>query len=144
MAEFDAYLAQQAMTYPAFAGRTVNYLDVYPAGISSYSREHVINSLMYEVGFAPIERSALPAGQGSVDVSVERLADYDADVLLVYPFGQTAEQLRRAVPTLETLDSARNGRLFVLGDLALSNSSVLSIPYALDTLLPEIDRALGA
>jgi len=48
------------------------------------------------------------------------------------------------VPTLETLGSARNGRLFVLEDLALSNSSVLSIPYALDTLLPEIDRALTA
>ena len=65
VAELDAYLAGQAAAYPAFAGRKVNYLDVSPGGITSYSREHVINSLMYEVGFAPIERSALPAGQGS-------------------------------------------------------------------------------
>lgn len=138
----DDYLARQSTEHPSFAGHTVNYLDMHPGGISSYSREHIINSVMYEVGLEPIERSALPAGEAFVDVSAERLADYDADVLLVYPFDRTEDQLRDEVPTLAALDSVRNDRLFVLEDLALSNSSVLSIPYALDTLLPGIERAL--
>ncbi len=142
VAELDAFLAQQAVAYPSFAVRTVNYLDIYPGGILSYSRDFVINRTLYAVGFDPIERSAFAPGEESVEVSAERLADYDADVLIVYPFERTEQQLREAIPTFASLDAVRGGRLFLLEDFALSNSSVLSIPYALNALLPKIDGAL--
>lgn len=73
----------------------------------SYSRDHVINSLMYAVGFEPIELAA--RGSAEVMVSAERLADYDADVLLVYPYGRTEDELRQEVPTLAGLESVRGG-----------------------------------
>lgn len=141
--ELHTYLADQAAAHPAFDGRTANYLDVYPGGITSYSREHVVNEILYAVGFDPIGPSDLPEGQSSVDVSAERLVDYDADVVLAYPFGRTLDELIAETPTLASLASVASSRFFVLSDLALSNSSVLSIPYALDRLLPEIDAALA-
>lgn len=142
LAELDSYYDEQAATYPSFAGHTVNYLDIYPGGISSYSRDHVVNAVMYEVGFDPIAPSDLPDGESSVEVSSERLAEFDADIVLAYPFGRSIEEIAVEIPTMTTLDSYANGRFFVLADLALSNSSVLSIPYALDNLLPQIDAAL--
>lgn len=144
IADLHGYLAGQAAAYPAFSGRTANYLDIYPGGITSYSREHVVNEILYEVGFDPIDLSELPEGEANVSVSAERLAEYDADVVLAYPFQRTLGELVAETPTLASLDSYVNGRFFVLDDLALSNSSVFSIPYALDRLLPEIDAALGS
>lgn len=142
VAGLDEYLADQAVEHPSFGGRTANYLDIYPGGISSYSRDHNINAVLYDVGFDPIDLSDLPDGESSIEVSAERLAEFDADVVLAYPFERTLDELVAETPTLASLDSFVGGRFFVLEDLALSNSSVLSIPYALDRLLPEIAAAL--
>lgn len=143
LAELDAYLAEQAAVHPEFAGKTANYLDIYPGGIASYSQNHIVNELLYAVGFSPIPAvQEMPEGTSSVTVSSELLDQYDADVLLIYPYGRTLEQLIAEQPTLGALDSVQSGQAFVLDDLAFSTASVLSIPYALDELLPRVSTAL--
>ena len=141
--DFDAYLAAQAEQYPAFADTTINYLDVFPGGVWSYAEDYIILATLYDVGFKPIPATeTVPAGESYVEVSSELLANYDADVLIVYPYDQTVEQIETENPTFAALQSVVEDRLFLLDDLALANASVLSIPYALDRLLPEIDAAL--
>lgn len=140
LAELGSYLARQKSAHPSFAGKTVNYLDISPGQITSYSRAHPINATMYELGFQPIPRA--PDKQ-FVSVSAELLEDYDADVVLAFLFGSSLDEASKRVTTLRTLESVRNDRFFVLKDLAFSNSSVLSIPYALDRLLPDIERSLS-
>lgn len=144
VAGLDDYLAEQAAAHPSFAGRTANYLDIYTGGVTSYSQEHIVNRILYSVGFEPIPGSELPAGEGFVGVSAENLSEYDADIVLAFPFGRTLDELVAETPTIATLNSYVNGGFFVLDDLALSNSSVLSIPYAMDRLLPKFDAALTA
>jgi len=145
LAELDAYYARQRAAYPQFAGLTANYFDIFGADIYSYSDAHIVNRILYATGFSPIENATnLPAGAGSVIVSAEQVGAYDADVALVYPFGQTEEEMIATIPTLANWSSVRGGTFYVLEDLALSNSSVFSIPYALDRLLPQIAAALDA
>jgi iron complex transport system substrate-binding protein len=144
LADLDAYLAAQKAAHPEFAGKTVNYLDIYPGGISSYSDDHIVNGMLYATGFSPIAGALdIPAGQSSISVSAELLADYDADIVLIYPFGRTLDELIAETPTLGKLSSVEHGRAFVLQDLAFSNASVVSIPYALDNLLPRFSAALA-
>lgn len=144
IADLDAYLASQKAAHPEFAGRTVNYLDIYPGGISSYSDDHIVNGMLYATGFSPIAGALdVPADQSSVSVSAELLANYDADIVLIYPFGRTLDELIAETPTLGTLPLVEDRRAFVLQDLAFSNASVVSIPYALDNLLPQFSAALA-
>ncbi|MCR6671823.1 iron-siderophore ABC transporter substrate-binding protein [Devosia ginsengisoli] len=144
IADLDAYLATQKAAHPEFAGRTVNYLDIYPGGISSYSANHIVNGMLYATGFSPIAGALdVPAGQSSISVSAELLASYDADIVLIYPFGRSLDELIAETPTLATLPSVEDGRAFVLQDLAFSSASVVSIPYALDNLLPRFSAALA-
>lgn len=144
LADLDAYLAQKRAEHPEFAGKTANYLDIYPGGIASYSDDHIVNGALYALGFVPTAQSvSVPNDQSSEMVSPELLPDYDADIVLVYPFDRNLEQLVAETPTLSALPSVEDGRLFLLDDLAFSAASVLSIPYALDRLVPQFSAALA-
>lgn len=143
LAGIDRYLADQKAAHPEFGGKTATYLDIYPGGISSYSAAHIVNGMLYGVGFSPnAAASAVPADQSSVNVSPELLPDYDADIVVIYPFGRSLAELEAETPTLGALTSVAAGRAFILDNLAFSTASVLSIPYALDKLLPQFSAAL--
>jgi iron complex transport system substrate-binding protein len=145
LADLDGYLTDKAAEYPAFAGKTVNYFDISGTDIYSYRADTLANELLYRVGFQPIPAAeSIPADKQMVQVSAENLAGYDADVVVAYPFGgESLADLERAIPTLAALGAVVNGRFFILGDLAYSNASVLSIPYALNELLPKINDSLS-
>ncbi|HEY9314668.1 iron-siderophore ABC transporter substrate-binding protein [Williamsia sp.] len=142
LAGMDAYLAEQKAAYPAFAGKTANYLDIYDGGMMAYGSRHIVNGLLYSVGFEPIPAIATVDELG-IKISPETLGNYDADVVVSYTWNATLEDLKAKIPTFASLGSVTNGQFFVLQDLAFSNSSVLSIQYALDNLLPQINQTLA-
>lgn len=144
LADYHAYLAGVAAEHPEFAGKTFTYLDIYSGTVANYAQDHIVNSVMYEIGFEPSAGTlAIPAGEAHQEVSTERLPEHDADIVFAYPFGSTLEELKTAIPTLAAMDSVNEGRFFLLEDLAFSNSSLLSVPYALERLLPRITDALA-
>lgn len=144
LADLDAYLAAQNAAHPEFAGRTANYLDVHSSGIYQYADDHIVNGALYALGFSPIQGALdVPEDQTFTIVSAELLPDYDADIVLAYSFGRTLDELIAEVPTLATLPSVAEGRFLLLDNLAFSNASVLSIPYAFDRLIPQFSVALA-
>lgn len=144
LAGLDAYYAEQKAAHPQFTGHTATYLDIYPGGITAYSEEQSINRILTNIGFTATEAAlALPDDQPSTEVSAELVSDYDADIVVIYPFGRTLEQIVEEQPIVGQLDSVAGGRAFILEDLAFSTASVLSIPYALDALVPLFDAALA-
>ncbi|UYN98147.1 MAG: ABC transporter substrate-binding protein [Devosia sp.] len=144
LAELDAYLAAQKAAHPEFAGKTGNYLDIYSGGISSYAESHIVNGALYAIGLEPVPGTdSIPSGQSSISVSAELVGDYVGDVTLIYPFGRTLDELIAETPTLGLVPQAETGGLMVLDNLAFSNASVLSIPYALDRLIPVFSTVLG-
>lgn len=144
LAELDAYLAETRANHPEFAGHSANYLDIYPGGIASYADDHIVNDVLYSIGFSPIAASqAMAEGESMVEVSAELLPQYLGDINLIFPYGRTLDELVAETPTLGTSAQARTGGLIILENLAFSNASVISIPYALDALLPKFGAALS-
>lgn len=144
-AELDEYLAMQNADYPVFEGKTLSYLDIYQHTIFAYPADNIVTNILLSAGFEASQAIAsLPEGASYLDVSEERLLAFDADVLVVYAYGRSLEQLADELPTFARLESVRDGRVFLIDDMALATSSPLSIPYALDRLLPRIAEALEA
>ena len=143
IAQLDAYLAEQKAAHPEFAGHTANYLDVHSGGLTYYAQTQFINQTLYRLGFSPVQAVLdLPADETYATTSDEQAMLADADILVIYPFGSTREEMLAAHPTLPSLGAFQNGGAIILPDLAFSQASVISIPYALDTLLPEFTAAL--
>ena len=142
--EMNGYFAAHKAAHPEFAEHTATYLDIYPEGISAYNEQQFVNRMLTEIGFSATGASlAIPDGETSIAVSAELVTDYDADIVLIYPFGRTLEEMIADQPIVGQLSSIAEGRAFVLEDLAFSTASVLSIPYALDSLVPKMSTALS-
>lgn len=145
VAELDTYLAGVRADNPQFQDHTANYLDVHQGGLTYYAQTQFINKTLYELGFSPVQAVLdMPDDSTSVTVSNEQAFLADADILLIYPFGQTRQEMLQANPTLDSLSAFRDGGEIILPDLAFSQASVLSIPYALDSLVPAFQNALAA
>lgn len=144
-AEFDAFLAAQAARYPVFAGKTLTYLDIYQQTIFVYPTDSIVTNILLSAGFtASPGIASLPEGVTHLDLSEERLAAYDADVLVVYAYGRSLAEIEAQLPTFGRLDAVRDRKVFLIEDMALATNSPLSIPYGLDELLPRIAEALEA
>jgi iron complex transport system substrate-binding protein len=144
LADTAAYLAAQKAAHPEFAGKTANYLDVHNGGLTIYSEAQFINKTLYDLGFSPIQAVLdLPDDATYLTGSDEQAAEFDADILVIYPFGLSREDMLAAHRTLENLPSFQNGGAIILDDLGFSTASVLSIPYAVDKLVPQFAAALS-
>lgn len=103
--------------------------------------------LLTDLGFTiPDKIAELTGDKEATDISRERLDLLDAEVLL--PQADSPQALRdtmRNDPLYRRLAVARQGRdLLVTGDLegALSFSTVLSLPFAIDGLVPRLTAAI--
>lgn len=138
------YLAAQKAAHPEFAGHTANYVDVHDGGLTFYSRSQFINATLYDLGFSPVKAVLdMEEDDSYVTTSDEQAELVDADIMLIYPFGKTLPAMLESHPTLQTLDAFKRKRALILPDLAFSQASVLSIPYALGRLVPQFAAALG-
>src|SRR5690606_21319322 len=118
---------------------------IYQHTIFAYPADHIVTNILLSAGFEASQAIAsLPEGAPHLDVSEETLLAFDADVPVVYASGRSLEQLADELPTCAGLESGRDRRVFLIDDMALATSSPLSIPYALDRLLPRIAEALEA
>ena len=142
VSDTEAYLQRVAGENPAFAGRTLTYLDLVGGEAYVGGRETTVVTTMRELGFTDTPFvAALPPEDVQTALSAELLPQIDADVLLVYPIDSTGEEAWGTVPGLAGLAAVRDGRAHVLPDLALSAPSVLSIPHGVDRLLPFLRAA---
>lgn len=144
----EARFAETREKYPEFEGKTAvvgEFFDTFFARSASDPRTRFLTSL----GFVLPEEIANLRGANSdgANVSEERLELFDRDLLLwnigFYP--QLEEELE-GNELYQSLDVAREGRDIFLSDEVLSGaltwSSVLSIPYALENLAPMLAAAV--
>lgn len=144
VADTEAYLQRTAAGNPAFAGKTVTYLDVVSGESYVGGREATVVATMRELGFVNTPYvEEMPASQTQSAVSAELLPRIDADVLLVYGFGSSREEVLAGNVGLANLNAVKNGHAYFLPDLALSSPSVLSIPHGVDAMLPFLRTATG-
>ncbi|GAA1100336.1 MULTISPECIES: ABC transporter substrate-binding protein [Pseudonocardia] len=132
-AEFDEAKA----AHPDFAGTNLK-MDFFIEGVP------------YDMGTDDL-RAQIFAGLGftvrpdSQTLSLERQGDLDSDVLVVLGRSRAESE---ADPVFRAIPAVQQGRVAYLGPFetefaaALGYSSPLSLPYAIDTVAPQLDAAL--
>jgi iron complex transport system substrate-binding protein len=144
----DAVVAKAAAAHPELAGRTVSVLLGSGDQLGVYTVGDARMQVLTALGLRPSPYVAgLDAAKFYVALSPELVGNTDADVVLLL----THDGLRRAdalarYPLLAGLPATARGRLSVVEDydvaLALSNASVLSVPFAVERLVPLLTAGL--
>ncbi|MFE3291222.1 iron-siderophore ABC transporter substrate-binding protein [Rhodococcus sp. NPDC059234] len=142
-------LAQTSAAHPEFAGKTLTVvnLDTAAGEANVYLPTDPRVQVLTELGFvnAPgVEVLAAdnPDGNFFKSISLENLRDIDADVVVGFVSGTTGPT---SDPALAQLAAFGRGSAVVLSDeqvvSGLSSVSVLSIPWVLDKIVPQLSEA---
>lgn len=157
--ETRADLQATAEEYPEVVGATFIWGWVEPTDLSNIGVYTTVDNrpaILEELGMEP----APIVAEGGEDafffnVSAERAGELEAEVFLAYgtyddveaKTGTTGVEQLLASPLLQAVPPIANGNYVISLEpndtLGLSFPSVLGIPHALDTFIPEVAAALG-
>ncbi len=138
-------LADIAAAHPEWASMTAALGGFTDGAPWAYSMHDVRAKFLYEMGFtqtAAMEELA-DASTFWLELSPEQLEVIDADVLVYYTMDEQVGAVLDE-PNRQFLKASQTGNEVFLGDLAiaaLSRVSLLSIPVALDALVPMLEAA---
>ena len=139
---------QAAADHPEFEGKTVSV--VWPNEDGSWFAWSTTDprvQLMESLGLVQSpEIAALGTDAFFHTVSAENTAQIDADVIVVLDVGGVKSTVE-ANPVFNSLDAVKNGQVVWVTDPnvigALSYGSVLSLPYAIDAIVPALAETIG-
>ncbi len=147
VADVEAQFAAIREQHPEFKGKSIVVAsssgeDQYDFNASEDVRSRIFTQLGFEV---PAELDEIAGEDYYANISGERLDLLDRDILVrqLNPGDSRADIEER--PLVQKLDAIRENRtIFVEGDLydALGFSTVLSIPYLLEELVPQLAAAI--
>jgi iron complex transport system substrate-binding protein len=150
VAQTEAAFAQARSANPDFAGRTVTVSTVAGGRYHTYVRLDERVRFMEALNFTnskTIERTepeTYDPHRYFTYVGRDQPDWLDADLTLVFGTGDGAAL--RNDPALNSIPSARAGRLLIIDDADLADAvaagTVLSIPYALERIVPQIRDTL--
>ncbi|MFY0664999.1 MAG: iron-siderophore ABC transporter substrate-binding protein [Natronospirillum sp.] len=139
-------LANVAQANPDWDGRTAVVATAWNGELGAYTSADVRPQLLDGLGFTTPEAvdGSVESNAFHVSFSMEDIDLLDADVLL---WVSTSDDFREldAVPARRFLAAHREGREVLIGNLlssAFSHASLLSLPYAIDRLVPALEAAL--
>ena len=147
IAGIDGRFARARAEHPGFAKLTMVVADTFEAGkFSAFTTTDPKMIFMTELGFRPFEPvKALSKPENNVvEVTSERFDLFDADRLVWLNSDVGAESRVRADPVYGKLKvSAEKRDLFITYEnppvgAAISFNTVLSIPYAIEQLVPKL------
>ncbi|MFZ3392158.1 iron-siderophore ABC transporter substrate-binding protein [Rhodococcus sp. BL-253-APC-6A1W] len=148
VADIDEQFATAAAEHPEFAGKTVTVAAYTSDGWGAYVSGDARVQFLQDLGF--VNNPAVEAVETDsffIPVSEENLGMLDADLLVVLPiFVETSEVTDN--PLFQQLPAVRDGRFLVLdsgSDIAnaISLNSALSIPFALEQLVPLLSERVS-
>ena len=147
VAGIEGDLAAIAGAHPSWEGQTVSVAYRWNDAPGAYTSQDVRPQLLSQLGFVPpAEIDALVTGnEFAVTFSPEDLSPIDTDLLIWLPpeGGDISPILD--LPARRFLTASEEGReVFLDEELsgAFSHASLLSIPYAVERLVPMIEAAL--
>lgn len=150
VADLEAQIAAAAEANPDFAGKTVAVAYNFGANFGFYTDQDPRGRFFTQLGFVVPEELVEFAGEFFyADVSAERLDLLDQDLLAFVgvQFNAGGQEAIESDPIFSLLPVVREGRVIYISkelDDALQFNTVLSIPYFLDGIVPEIQAALGS
>lgn len=152
IADTEALLADSAAAHPEFAGKTAAIAS--PAGEDSFffsGPQHERQRFLTSLGFTLPQELVDTAGEAFYgSISKEQIGLLDTDILIWTVTPEEAEAIK-SDPLYQTLAVAQEGRDIFLDSSgvtdmtapALVYSSVLSLPFAVESLVPQLAERLA-
>ncbi|MFC4784523.1 iron-siderophore ABC transporter substrate-binding protein [Nocardioides sp. MAHUQ-72] len=137
--------------YPQLEGASLVFAYLTTTDLSTvgiYAPQDPRVSMMNDFGLvnAPVVDTAVGKGQFYGNVSAERAADLESDVLLTYAEGADDLETYADDPLLGRIPAIARGHAYAEVDkqvgLAVTNPSPLSIPYVIEHFLPHVADAV--
>lgn len=135
-----------AEAHPEWEGLTATVANAFSGSPSAYTSADIRPQLLSRMGFETpqaIDDAATSANAFAVTLGEEALPILDADLLIWLSTDGDFSAID-ALVTRRFLEAAEGGHEVMAGELtsgALSHASLLSLPYALDQLVPAIEAA---
>lgn len=151
IAGIGSLVAKVAAEHPEFKGKTIAVGSFGPQNyiyMPGDPRVQLLNEMGFEnsPGVEALEKTNTKK-EFALTVSKEKVAEADADVLVAYVDGITAKKFL-ADPVYASLGSVKRGSAYALEDQqvisGMSAVSVLSVPWALDKIIPNLSKAAKA
>ncbi|BFU45162.1 iron-siderophore ABC transporter substrate-binding protein [Krasilnikovia sp. MM14-A1004] len=148
IADVDTKFAAARTAHPGWAGRTVAIAEIYEAGkFSAFHPNDPKMIFMKELGFTASPAYSRAVGSQNVaDIGYERFDVLEGDRLIWFVTGDGTREQLAANTTYQQLGVAREHRDLYLDyenppvATAMSFNTVLSIPYALDRIQPQLGQ----
>lgn len=142
VSDVDARFAKVRAEHPEFAGQKAVVLTPYE-GIFIYGPDDPRGRLLSQLGFTfPAELTTVVQSGFGASISVENAARIDLDRLI---WLTSRDGVDKAVPTYKGLKVAQENRALYIAEnnddpfyVATSFVTVLSLPYLLDKLVPQL------
>lgn len=149
LTDFDQYFIDNAERHPQFEGKTVTFGMYSESGMVVFCPIDPRVELLERLGFrsSPGVLTACATGDSSVAVASEEVDTLDADAIVLVDADGTVLDRALAFEPFARLSAVSEGRVVrqVGMDYAMATSAptVLSIPYAFDTFIDQLDDAVA-
>ncbi|WP_435705002.1 iron-siderophore ABC transporter substrate-binding protein [Yoonia sp.] len=148
IAALDERISNIAAAHPDWANHDFAIATYWDGSVGVYTTNDGTSVLINRLGleFAQGVRSISTDGEFYTNISSERLADLDTDVLFWYADPAPMAQII-SLPLYPLLDAPKEGREIILSTESMLNgqlsyASLLSLSGALDALVPAIEAAI--
>lgn len=151
VAKVEADFAAARTAHPEFAGKTGIVASTWGFADGNYYAYHSQdprNRFMTSLGFTvPGEVDKLAGKEYGATISLERLDIVDVDALVWITIGEKDVQQQKSAPLYSKTKAAKEGRDIFLLETdpvydALNFNTVLSLPFALEKMLPRLSAAV--
>ena len=154
ISDTEATIKDKVAEYPQLAGKSFIYGNLEPAkgdGVNVYTANDNRPRFLSGIGMtlAPVvEDNSKGSKEFFVPWSAEKANELDSDIFVTWvPDASTADAIK-SDPLLSQIPAIKNGALVADSDntltLSISASSPLSLPWSLDTFLPQLATAADA
>ena len=136
--------------YPQLQGKTFAYGSPSQNGMYVYTTVDARVELLTHLGLTPSPFvQGLPVGDDQtafyVDISPEQFGSIDADILILWFGTQDEADAAAKMPTVQAIPAVKSGAYApIIGEtnvMAVSAPSPLSIPYIIETYVPQLAAA---
>ncbi|GAA4053354.1 ABC transporter substrate-binding protein [Arthrobacter methylotrophus] len=154
VSDTEATIKNKVSAFPQLAGKTFIYGNLEPAkgdGVNVYTTNDNRPRFLSEIGMKPapvVENASKGSKEFFVPWSAEKANELSSDVFVTWvPDSKTTDQIKTD-PLLGQIPAIKKGALVADSDntltLAISASSPLSLPWALDMFLPQLAKGADA
>lgn len=150
----EATVKEKVSKYPQLTDKTFIYGNLEPAkgdGVNIYTAIDNRPRFLSEIGMklAPVvEQNTKTSTEFFIPWSAEKANELESDVFVTWVPDATTADAIKADPLLGQIPAIKTGALVADSDntltLSISASSPLSLPWALDTFLPQLGKAADA